>query len=404
MRRPRLMAAITPRLPEHDPAGWYILPGDGSVVVRPQWQAGIDDGFAITSAFNWAQVARLIPAVPYQIASPVVIPPMRSLICDAQSLAYYGGSIPMPLGGAVLTPTAAFTGATYGGQAVNGALVLLSQNLGGYGIGSGNHTIRGITVDGRSAPAGVNGLEAWGPVWGLKLRDCGFFGLPQYGVYTSQSTPDGTAKAPDLWNISRVHIAACGSDGLNTGTGGLSDSYFTDSESTANTGSGWNVTGDNQRWTGCKAEFNRAYGWRIIAGGVSGQGNHGVWLTGCSTDYNYQDGILVYGSAGAGPVMLANCVLHADGYQGGSGGGGYAGLRTSSPNARILAANLAVLTKSGATPFPQYGVRQDANSPSAIVVASGLIYGNTAATFINAGATGTITTGADVLAGTGAWS
>lgn len=341
----------------------------------------------------WAQAT-------YKTTSPLVVPPGVTLVTTGHSLAYYGGSTAMPLSGAIIAPSASFAAATVGGQAVNGVIALVSQNLGGYATGSGNQAIQGITIDGRSAPAGTNGVEAWGPVWGVTFRDVGVYGVPNFGVATSSSTADGTGKAPDLWNVQRTHIAACGSDGWNVNAG-LSDSYFVACESTGNGGTGWNMTGGNTRMVGCKAEFNTAFGYRIIAPGTGGAGAMGYMLNGCSTDHNGQDGILVYGSNGAGPVCLDGCTFHGDGYQAGAGGGGFAGVRVSAVSGRVLCTGLRVLTASGATPFPQYGVRNDGSASVVKVSGASLVYGNTAA--VNNTSTGTVATGADVLTGTGTW-
>src|SRR5579859_3844513 len=126
-----------------------------------------------------------VPAGIYRVSAPIILPPTVSMIGSGHSLAYYGGSTAMPLSTPILQVSPAFTGLAVGGQAVNAPIVMASQNLGGYATGSGNQAVCGLTIDGRSAPAGVNGIEAWGPVWGVILDQLGIYGMPNFGVATS---------------------------------------------------------------------------------------------------------------------------------------------------------------------------------------------------------------------------
>ena len=381
------------------PGGWQNPAG-----INPSGDTtGAADTAAISSVLTAGGSPVLVPGQVYYTNAPLVVPPLQGISCSgaAGTTAYYGGSTAMPLGGAVIKPTATFAGTSIDTQAVAGVIVMVSSTLGSYATGSGNQAFRGITIDGRSAPAGTNGIEAWGPVWGVLIDGCGIYGLPQYGIATSSSTPDGTGKAPDLWRLNATHIAACGSDGFNV-NGGLSDSYFTNCEATGNTGNGWNMTGANVRWVDCKAEFNHTNGFRIQSQGTGAAGQQGVWMTGCSTDHNYNDGLLYFAANGTGPLMLSNCNFHGDGYVGGTGGASWAGVHVTSTNGWLIADNLAVLTISGATtPCPAYGVKNDGTA-SKVIVNSGIVYGNTAATNLGAGATA-ITLGANVQSAAATW-
>jgi hypothetical protein len=124
---------------------------------------GAADTAAIQAAPTSGCPVRLLPGI-YYTSAQLVVPPGTALGGSPGSLAYYGGSIAMPISGTIIKPVPAFAGTSIGGQSVAGVIVMVSQNLGGYPTGSGNQRLSGITIDGRCAPAGVNGIEAWGPV------------------------------------------------------------------------------------------------------------------------------------------------------------------------------------------------------------------------------------------------
>jgi hypothetical protein len=357
-------------------------PVGGTVWVPPVYWTGT----------AWAQAF-------YKISAPVVVPPGVAVeaISGSSTLAYFGGSIPMPIAGAVIQVPAAFTGATYDGQAVMGVFVFLSENLGTYTTGSGNQALKGITINGENCTtAGVNGVEAWGPVWGVDIKNVGIYAMPQYGITTSTSSADGTGKSPDLWRVEDLHIAECGSDGWMS-VGGIADTYFGFSESTGNTGNGWNISGANQRWDSCKAEENGEDGWHIEApGGTGANGSFGTWMDNCSTDHNKFNGVWIGGVNGAGPFSIGDCTFHADGANELTS----AGIRISADNVLVLVSNTRVESFGSSPTFPYYGIRNDGTN-STVKVSSGLIGGSTAAVFDSS--TGTIETGDQVILYTGQW-
>ena len=189
---------------------------------------GTDDTNAIKAALaaaaetvnpaNPIGITVYFPAGIYLVSSPLIVPPGVVLLGSGRGFAYYGGSQPFQMSTPTLKPTSGFSTTTnVGGQTVTGVIVFVSQALGGYPGQSGNQMVRNITIDGRLVTPGATnrGIEAWGPVWAVKLEDVGIYGMADYGIYTNKCTPDGTGKYPDFWQVFQIHVAGCHNDGLN---------------------------------------------------------------------------------------------------------------------------------------------------------------------------------------------
>lgn len=372
---------------------------------------GTDDTAAIQAAISAAQenqatanptgMTVYFPAGIYLVSEPLVVPPCITLLGSGQSLAYYAGSITQQLSGPILKPTSGFTAGTVSSQLTSGVITFLGQSLGGYPGGSSNQVIRNMTIDGRLlSPAGtIRGIEAWGPVWGVKIQDAGIFGMSDYGIYTSATTHGSdTTHAPDLWQITGTHIAACHNDGVNTTS--LSDSYIVASESTGNSGNGWTFTGaDNLKIVGCKAEYNTGTGLSIGRGGAS----RPILVNGFGTDGNYQYGIAVTGN-GYGPVNLTGCGLNFDGQNNGAGGGTFAALNVTG-SGHVTATGLQITSGTAASggTFPTNGVYCPSTFAGVLQLGNCEIYAGGTPISVASSATGTVLTGTNVLTGTGNW-
>jgi hypothetical protein len=385
-------------------AGTGTLAGTASTTVHggdSLW--GTDDTTAIRNAINAAPLGGVVyfPAAVYITSSPLVVPPCVTLLGDGRSLAYYGGSQDMQMSEPILHPSPAFTAgkavaAGGGTQATTGVIEFLSQNLGNYPNGSSNQAIRNITIDGRSAPGAgnANGIEAWGPVWGVLLEYVGIYGTPNFGIAANKSTPDGTGFFPDFWQVIGCHMAANGSDGVNMAS--ISDSYFIACESTGNNGDGWNLTGDNIKIIGCKAEYNNGIGLTIGRGGSS----RPILINGFGTDGNGQNGIQVTG-AGAGPVVINGAGLNYDGTSGNT----FAAVEvTGAGHVDITGLFVTTQNLNGGT-HPTYGVQATSAASGVIQVSNSEIYCSTlGAPIINQSTNGAvINCGTNVLTGMGNW-
>jgi len=109
-----------------------------------------------------------------------------------------------------------------------------------------------------------------------------------------------------------------------------------------------------------------------------------VELLGCSTDANERNGVNIdANSSTAGLIILNGLRLNRDGRNGGTGWGGFAGLRINGAKTSVVvsAVGVQVGIDDGGNPatdtfHPQYGVNIDA--AACVAVDSGLVHGVTA--------------------------
>lgn len=206
---------------------------------------GITDSASLSAALATGYAVHLTPGI-YYLDSPLAIPDQGCLTGDDPSWGiptgnYGAGSL--PLQGAVIRAGSAFSGA---------ALITMG------GIGTTQHggqRISGITLSGTGSPAGTHGIESIGFVGGVKMRDVVVWGnaLIQDGLHIDN---DGTpGHQADFWQVDSCKFSNCAGWGVSTV--GLSDSWFTNCESTGNTLGGWTITGgSDSRWIGCRADSN----------------------------------------------------------------------------------------------------------------------------------------------------
>lgn len=270
--------------------------------------------------------------------------------------------------------------------------------------GSANQMIRNITIDGRSATSGTNGIEGWGAVWGVKIEDCGIYRMPQYGIATNKTTSGADIlHYPDLWQVRGTHIAACSSDGANMIS--IGDSYFVASESTGNHGNGWTLSGDNIKMVGCKAEYNgtsSTYGYGLSIS--RGNGGRPILISGFGTDGNYLGGIQLTG-AGPGPVVLSNCGLNYDGQN--NGAGGVYGALSITGGMHVTATGLHITTglAGSSNAYPANGILLPTGFSGVLQIENSEIYGGTTAAITNNSTSGGIVRyGPNVLTGVGSWA
>jgi hypothetical protein len=157
----------------------------------------------------------------------------------------------LAFGGAIIKPVGGFAGSAVFLMASPGA------------VQQGNADLRCMSMDGSLLPAGtVHCIEAQGAWAGVTIRDFLAYKYTGKGLYPHN---DGTSQ-PDFWHVGNSKFSAGGGNGIDIA--GLADSWFTDVESTGNTGDNWAVTnGNNSRFDNCKGEFSGSgYGLRLVGG------------------------------------------------------------------------------------------------------------------------------------------
>ena len=286
----------------------------------------------------------------------------------------------------------------------------LQGGTGLYTSGSANQAIRNLVINGISLSAGaaVNGIEAWGAVWDVKLDDVSVMHMPQYGISTdkaSSGTSDTTGKTPDGWHMFNVHAVAGHDHGIFMT--GISDSYFVACASTGNSGpgttDGWHLSGDNIKMVGCKAEYNQNVG-LYMSKSTSGRPN---LISAFGTDGNYRGGIqLVTTGSGAGPWILDGIGLNYDGWNG-NAGTNYPALYVSGP-AHVSVSGLHVTTSNiqSTAVCPAWAIQTSATFTGVLQMDQCDLYGGVSALNLStaSGATGIVRFGPNVLTGSGNWN
>lgn len=203
---------------------------------------------------------------------------------------YGAGSL--PLQGTIIQAGSAFAGA---------ALITMGS------VGTTQHggqRLRGLTVSGAGAPANTHGIQSIGYVAGVKLEDIVVWGATniQDGLHMAN---DGTpGHQADFWQVTRCKFSNCAGWGVSMV--GVSDSWFTDTESTGNTLGGWTISGGaDTRFIGCRADSNGSVpGWNLTP---TSAGNVLSW-TNCEANLNGTGWVFNGGSAAT--YCLSNCISH----------------------------------------------------------------------------------------------
>lgn len=316
-----------------------------------------DSTAAIQAALNAATAGQavLVPPGTYKTNTVLTIPngvtmsswPLTRTMAIPTGNYGIGG---VPLQGVIIKPT---------GASITAAIQFASNASTQYG----NQALYGITINGASMTSGTGHGILADAVGGVTLLFVTVVNVIGDGLHCAGVAGTGF-HPPDFWQVTSCKFSACGAWGVNIA--GLADSFFTDCESTGNgTGGGWSITNcGNTRFVGCKGEQNGSGpGWLLTAqSGFSGQ----VLLTGCTAQNDAQDGYKITGSAAPNAIYkICDCSSTADGQNGGSGGGGYAGLQVTSFNGTVLAPGFGVT--AGTSPAsPQYGISAT-NSGTVIV-------------------------------------
>jgi hypothetical protein len=356
-----------------------------------------------TSAINDALAATpvggicYLPAGTFTTSAPIVVPPSVTL------LGSHGSHLDTIA--CAIKPSSTFTGkslaattvsgTTYPAVVISAVIVFLDEVAGGYLVASTEQRIANLTVDcsNLAAGSGVNGIESVGYVHGVFLDNIAIFQPPAHGI-AGLSRDGGN---PYSWRMTRICVSGAGTYGYNVAN--FTDSTFIDCESIAAGASGWYISGNgNGHFTNCRAEWSALQGFEVHSVGVSS-----YTFTGCSTDRNTKNGMLISDSGGVGPIVLTGCMFNRDGRNGTSGGGGYAGLAVSASASPIIVSGCVTAVHpddNGSGPqTPEYGI--SVTSATYVAVSGGFFWGLTAGWFDGGGNT-TLRRGPNVGEATGA--
>ena len=381
-----------------DLAGTYPDPQVYTIGLQPSGDAtGATDTANIQALLNAAAPGGTVTlaAGTFNTNAPITIPPYTVLAGSRGGISAFDMNTTVGNYGSVLKPVAGWASAL----AVSGIVTLLDCQSGGYTSPPGTNAgvnggvrIRNILFDGTASPASVDGIAAYGAVAAVEITDVGMISVTGNGIsgkHNSSST--ATDKSPDGWHVSHVMIQSAGANGVGgiagQGDGIFNDSVFIDVHAQSCSQDGFHILNGNTFLIGCRAEFC-SNGYTIDSANATGIGL-GIRLIGCTTDSNVKNGLNVINSSTTGTtsrnvVQAAGCQFHADGANGGAGGGGYAGVLVSGVNTVELSnCVVAVDTGSVAGGCPQYGLATaSAGSgpgvPVYVQVSGGLLNGATA--------------------------
>jgi hypothetical protein len=163
-----------------------------------------------------------------------------------------------------------------------------------------------------------------------------------------------------------------------------------------NHGDAWYISlCDNTKFVGCNAEWSAGNGfhvtgdWQYFIGGCT--------FTGCSSDANSENGMLIDatwttgGAAGTGPgiIHVTGCHFRRDGKASTAGTGTYAGLAFGATTLPVIATGFSTMSSIGdgsGNEGPTYGVYFSQSSYSQpVLVSNGFAWGYTHAVLYSGG-------------------
>jgi Pectate lyase superfamily protein len=326
-----------------------------------------DSAPAIQDALSAAPAGQVvyIPDGTYMLSGPLTPPPGVQIVMGLAGYdpAAWGDAA----SGAVLKPAASFSGA---------AVFLFGDVSNALTQGP---SIYGGAIDGSALVATVDGIRATGPVSATVLRDFFIAGVTGVGINCVIDSSASGNQYPYGWHCYHVRIHNTGQQGIVLPN--HSDATWIDVHTLGTTGHGWSIPAPcpNSRFVGCKAEWTGAGkdGFHLSGTWGSGTGSGGMVFTGCSTDRNDNNGFYC-SAAGDVPILITGCMFRRDGRNGGSGGGGYAGINLAGSALPVIIGPVTVWpgvddNGSGAS-SPQYGLALGAGTAN-VDVRSGYIQG-----------------------------
>jgi pectate lyase-like protein len=268
-----------------------------------------------------------------------------------------------------IKPAASFTG--------DSVIQIIGDADGTHPNISGEQRLTNLLIDGANiGGSSVDGLYARGNVQNVVLDNVTIKNMPNNGIVTAPRSLDG--QYPYSWRMRHVIIDTCHSSGFLFTL--MTDLTAVDCQAIGCFATGWSLTNmPNSQLIACRAEWSGNNGIHITGDWGSGTGSGGIVLTGCTTDRNGFNGILI-DATGNGPVQIDSLATRRDGRNGGDGGGGYAALNVDHATMPVLVGHITCypgIDDTGtASNSPQYGARFTGNTY--VSVASGFLHADTA--------------------------
>ncbi|MFJ1581548.1 glycosyl hydrolase family 28-related protein [Streptomyces sp. NPDC088182] len=324
-----------------------------------------DDTAAIQAALAACPMGGIVylPAGAYRTSAPLTIPPAVTLMGTHTNLMTVPGLTDPPC---YIRPLASFAG--------DAVIVLLDQALGGYSTISAEHRVLNLMIDGQDLAATVDGLMAKGNIQNVGLRDFTIRQCTGNGIYCGEN--EGIF--PYSWRLHRVMLDNNRGHGLSVQV--MTDLTMVDCQAIGNFADGFSIANAaNSQAIGCRAEWNGNNGWHLTGDWATGTGSGGMLLSGCSTDRNGFNGVLV-DAVGNPPLQIENLLTRRDGRNGGLGGGGYAGLNCAGAELPVIVGLITCYPgtddNGSQANSPQYGARF--TDCSYVSVAAGFLHADAA--------------------------
>jgi hypothetical protein len=302
-----------------------------------------DDAPALNTILDTSPAGSVItlPPKPYAIDEPIVVPPGKTLMGLRSDLMTVTGLYEPNV---QIKPLATFTGVA--------AIRFLDATDGGYADISGEQRVLNITLDGSDVASGVDGIQAKGNIQNVALRDVTIRRFPNSGIYCGLQGGD----APYSWRMHRVMLDNNQVHGFFGER--MVDLTAMDCQAIGNFSNGWMLqNAANSQMVGCRAEWNGNHGFYLSGDWGNGAGSGGMLMSGCSTDRNGFNGVYI-DATGTPPIVISNLMTRRDGRNGGTGGGGYAGVAVNASTTPVIIGDWTnfpgVDDGGGSTNSPQY--------------------------------------------------
>lgn len=249
-----------------------------------------------------------------------------------------------------IRPAAGFTG--------DAVIQIIGDNDGTHPALTGEQRLTNLLIDGADlGDLTVDGLYARGNVQNVVLDTVTIKNMPNNGIVTAPRSSDG--QYPYSWRMRHTIVDNAHAHGyLFTA---MTDLTAIDCQAIGCHATGWTLTAmANSQLNSCRAEWCGNQGFHLTGDWGTGTGSGGMQMTGCSTDRNGFNGVLV-DATGNTPIQITGLEQRRDGRNGGDGGGNYAGLAIVGAAVPVTIDGIQChpgIDDDGASAnSPQYGVR-----------------------------------------------
>jgi hypothetical protein len=331
-----------------------------------------------TGVFSGTPCVVYAPAGIYKTMAPVTPPPGVTIIGDFSN---NNTTYTDFAAGTIIQPDAGWTA---GSNPWNGIITILGQSDGGWAVVGDEMKVIGVYIDGHNLTTGTaDGIQLYGGTGRFHAIDSLISHCPNNGF---NCVADGSGNSSGSYRLDHVNVRYAGNV-VGTGVGFVllknSDCSVRDCLAENCAGDGYQMTNmSNGIMYACRAEHNGTSG---VGNGYtyictnSSTGSGTLLMVGCSTDRNEAYGLSVSTTNASGvPVQVVGCRFRRDGRNGGTGGGGFAGVNITGYPSSVTLVGSSVFTgvndgypSPAETNSPAYGVKMTGNSSATTISISG---------------------------------